>query len=107
MQILRDIKTSAGEIASAAEGKKWHLLENKLSEKQNKKESKGLELETELRHHTHTLCPTPFAVLVLALAEVVLSAHLDTGGDVPEEVEGTIQPVSVLGRLCGVVGQVA
>ena len=44
-------------------------------------------LETKLGHHAHTLRPAPFAILILAFAEVILATDLDARCHVPEEVE--------------------
>ena len=64
-------------------------------------------LETKLGHHAHTLRPAPFAILILAFAEVILASYLDAWRDVPEEVERAVQSVSVLRRARSMVGQVA
>ena len=85
------------------------LLSTKLelkSKTDSKKTEQERALETELCHHTHTLCPAAFAVLVLAFAEVVLTAYLYAWCHVPEEVECAIQSISVHCTLLLVVGEV-
>ena len=66
------------------------LLSTKLelkSKTDSKKTEQERSLETKLRHHTHTLCPAPFTILVLAFAEVVLATNLYARCHIPEEVE--------------------